>query len=239
MKKHFFVTSSGTDCGKTWVGCLLAAAAHAEGDAVAVLKPVISGYEDAHWDDSDGAQLLRASGGVPSQTAVEQLSAYRFAASLSPHLAACAEGTQIDPEALLCWCRDRLAENADGIVLMEGAGGIMAPLALGFHQGHLVQALGLPCVLVVGTYLGAISHGLTAYHVLQQWGCEVHAVFINESAAPALSLAQAEEVFRAFTSPQQKIISVARQSLDVARFHAHYWQQCVQNNLQIMEFYHD
>ena len=61
--------------------------------------------------------------------------------------------------------RAQLAANPADLAIVEGVGGLMSPIAEDVTGLELMVALGLPVVLVGGSYLGAISHTLTALEV--------------------------------------------------------------------------
>ena len=89
-----FVTATGTGIGKTLVTCLLARQLRAAGRRVRALKPVATGYTAAR--DSDSAQLLAALGEPITDANVAAISPWRFAAPLSPDMAAEREGRALD-----------------------------------------------------------------------------------------------------------------------------------------------
>src|SRR5690606_25597343 len=78
-------------------------------------------------------------------------------------------------------CLRRIAATRCDLFLVEGAGGLMSPLADDGLNLDLIAALDLPVVLVGGAYLGAISHTLTALSVLKNLGHDVRAVAVSES----------------------------------------------------------
>ena len=170
--KRFFITSSGTGVGKTYVTALLAKQLRARGLNVAALKPVISGY-DAADAGSDTALLMAASG----EQYIERVSPWRFAAPLSPDMAAKREGKEIPFDALVAFCKKAEAD----IVLTEGVGGVMVPLNNTHTVRDWMETLAWPVILVGGTYLGAISHTLSAVEALRARGILLHALVLSES----------------------------------------------------------
>ena len=122
-----FITGTGTDIGKTWLACALLRHWRAEGRRVAALKPVLSGFDPAHAATSDAGALLAALGREASMVELDAIAPWRFAAALSPDMAATLEGRRIDFEQLVGFTRR--AANADSCpTLVEGVGGVMAPL---------------------------------------------------------------------------------------------------------------
>lgn len=181
----YFVTAIGTGVGKTFTSCALLHAARVRGVKAQGYKPVISGW--VNGDASmDTLQMIDAMGAGD----VASISPWRFAAPLSPHRAAALEGNAIDFDALVAWSRTQV--DADGMCLIEGVGGVMVPLTDTHTTLDWMRALNLPVILVVGTYLGSISHTLTALAVLKQAGLRVAALVMNESAGSSVTLAEAE-----------------------------------------------
>lgn len=177
--KHIFVTASGTGVGKTLVTRLLCRQARAAGASVLALKPVISGY-DAADPNSDTRLLLEAQGRAAEPTAIERVSPWRFAAPLSPDMAARREGRSLDFAALVEHGLSALAGPED-LVLIEGIGGVMVPLTETETVLHWIVALGAPVLLVTGSYLGSLSHTLTAARALETAGARPMAVIVSES----------------------------------------------------------
>ncbi len=191
-----FVTSSGTGIGKTFVTLRLIAELKASGKRVQALKPVASGFDAARPGDGDTGALLRALELEPTAASLDAVSPWRFAAPLSPDMAAAREGRTLDFEAIVEFSR-QVARSADR-VLIEGVGGIMVPLDERHTVLDWMSALRLPLLLVAGSYLGTISHTLTALRVLAQRNLTVVAVAVSESAVPGAPLDETVAVIARF-----------------------------------------
>ncbi len=175
----YFITATGTDIGKTFVTAGLIRAARAAGHSVSAFKPVMSGYDPSQMHASDGGQLLQAMHQPVTAEAIAAIAPWRFAAPLSPDLAAQREHRTIDFGAVVSFCHAALA-NAD-TVLVEGVGGAMVPLDDTHTVRDWIAALGLPAVLVAGTYLGSISHTLTSFEALATRGIRIAHIVLSES----------------------------------------------------------
>lgn len=186
--RAYFITATGTDSGKTFVAAGLARALAARGHGVRALKPVLSGYRDDALEASDSGALLAACGVGVTPAAVADISPWRFAAPLSPDRAAALEGRHVDYDELLEWCRGEVARNRD-CLLIEGIGGVMVPLDGSYTVRDWIAALALPTLLVAGTYLGSLSHTLTALAALREVGVAPAAIVLDESAEGAVSMA--------------------------------------------------
>lgn len=175
MNKAYFITATGTDSGKTWLTAGLVAACRAQGRAVRALKPVMSGYDPARHAESDIAKVGAGR------------TAWCYAAPLSPDRAAAKEGKAIDFDALVAWCRGEIDGN-DGLLLIEGVGGVMVPLTARHTVRDWIAALEVPALLVCGSYLGALSHTLSALAALREVGVVPAMIVVNESAGSTVSL---------------------------------------------------
>jgi dethiobiotin synthetase len=181
-----FIAGTGTDVGKTYVTAALIEALRARGVAVDALKPVVSGFETA--EGSDPARLLAALGVAVTPQSLDRMSPWRFRAPLAPDHAARLEGRSVPFEEVARLCDARITAAADGVLLIESAGGVMSPLSDAHTVLDLAQRLGAGVVLVAGAYLGTISHTLTAALALRTAGVPLRAIVLSENAdGPELS----------------------------------------------------
>src|SRR6185437_11855454 len=110
-----FVTSTGTDIGKTFVTAGLIRHLRRNGHAVDALKPVVSGYDSSVVETSDPAVLLAALGRLVNADEIARIAPWRFRAPLSPDQAAEREGRPIDFDALAAFSRNAV-ETTNGIL---------------------------------------------------------------------------------------------------------------------------
>ena len=180
-----FVTGTGTDIGKTYISCALIRALKARGAVVDAFKPVVSGFGPKDAASSDPARLAAALG---DPGAVFRIAPRRYRAPLSPNIAARLEGETLVLDDMIIDAVARAAELRDGLLVVEGAGGVMSPLTDHETNLDMISALGAPVLLVAGSYLGTISHLLTALVALRVAKARVAAVVISESLdAPDLT----------------------------------------------------
>jgi dethiobiotin synthetase len=131
------------------------------------MKPLVTGFDGMAGSDTEF--LCRAMGIRPTL----DISPFRFKAPLSPDMAAARDGKRIDLAALVATC-------ADG-ELIEGIGGVMTPLNARETVLDWIAALRCPTLLVAGSYLGTLSHTLTAVEAMRARGLSPIAVVISES----------------------------------------------------------
>ncbi len=112
---------------------------------------------------------------------------WRFRAPLSPDMAAAREGRSVDFDALIAFSRAAIKAST-GMLFIEGVGGIMVPLDAKRTVLDWMAALNIPLLLVVGGYLGAISHTLTALDVIAQRKLKIAAIVVSESERGTVEL---------------------------------------------------
>ncbi|HEY1099486.1 MAG TPA: dethiobiotin synthase, partial [Myxococcota bacterium] len=175
--KRIAVVGSGTDVGKTFVTCRLLEDLRARGVDVVPRKPVVSGIDPAAMATSDTDRLIVAAGIVVDDANRDRVSPFRFIAPLAPNEAARREGVVLDHAAIVNACA---VDGDPDAVVVETAGGVMSPLTDTTTQLDLVVDLGAVALLVVeGSYLGWISHTLTAVFALQTRGVDVVGIVVN------------------------------------------------------------
>jgi dethiobiotin synthetase len=139
----------------------------------------------------------------------ERISPWRFAAPLSPDMAADAEGKTVDFDAVVADSRSRIAASPD-VLLIEGVGGIMVPL----DDQHMVLdwmvALALPVLLVAGSYLGTISHTLSAVDVLARRGLRIAALVVSETEGSTVGMEPTVATLRRFVPADIEILALPR-----------------------------
>lgn len=164
MRRPFFFTGTGTDIGKTHVLCALLDALHEVGRTARVLKPVASGFDPEALSATDTIRLLRANGQTLTAETVHAMTPWRFKAAISPDMAARGENRELRLASIVKWCLDHL--DPVGPTLIEGAGGVMSPIAEDGLNLDLIRELDARPILIAGNYLGTISHTLTALRAL-------------------------------------------------------------------------
>ena len=204
--QSYFITATGTDMGKTWLAAALCRHWRQAGVRVAALKPVMSGYDPAAPGASDAGVLLAALGQAVGAEAVARISPWRFRAPLSPDMAAAREGATIDFARLVDYCRQAAGGE---LLLIEGVGGCMVPLDGSHTVRDWIAALGIPAVLVTGSYLGSLSHALTALVALREKGVPVAAIAINESEHSPVPLQETAQVLAAYAG-NLPVVAIAR-----------------------------
>jgi dethiobiotin synthetase len=160
-----FITGTDTEVGKTVIARLVVRALVATGVRVAVMKPVAAGA----FTTAQGLRNADALGLIADSNVVmpyETVNPYCLATPVSPHLAARAAGVRIELQRI----RESYAKLRAGAdcVIVEGAGGWLAPLNDTEFIADLAAMLELPVLLVVGLRLGCLNHALLTVAAIRQ-----------------------------------------------------------------------
>lgn len=183
MHNGLFITSTGTDIGKTFVTCAMLHQLFRRHIKVEAIKPVASGVVIGD-PDSDPARLLRAMGRPHHQSAMEDICPWRYEPAIAANLAAASSGESIHYKDLVHFCQSKL--DSPNMTLVEGAGGVMSPITDTKLVIDLIADLSLPAILVVGNYLGCVSHTLTAVEALASQRIALAGIVVCESEEPAM-----------------------------------------------------
>jgi dethiobiotin synthetase len=174
-----FTTGTDTGVGKTAVTALAVALLRFKGYKVAVTKPVETGCSPMKGGElrASDAELLRKAAGTDEQISDSELCPYRFAAPIAPEVAAYKEGGHIDAQVIVDIV-SKLKERFD-FVFVEGAGGLMVPLARDLLISDLAKEIGAPLLIVGRAGLGTINHCLLTVHAALTRSIGVAGVVLN------------------------------------------------------------
>lgn len=208
--RGYYVTGTDTGVGKTYASVALIHALRATGRTVAGMKPVASGCDDTPdgLRNADALALQAASLPKPSYDLVNP---FALREPTAPQIAAAWAGTRVSLLSIV-GAFGELSGQAE-LVVVEGVGGWMAPLADGLEQSQVARALGLPVILVVGMKLGCLNHARLSERAIRadglplagwignfasghlEYQAEYQALLARELEAPCLGfLAHAPEV---------------------------------------------
>ena len=144
--KLIFVAGTDTEVGKTYVASLLASSLYGQGRRVGVYKPVASGCRSERGQlIADDAVSLWQAAGRPKT--LDDVCPQRFVAPLAPPAAAEAEGKTLDAQQMLTGLKQW--QSQFDVTIVEGAGGLLSPLAEGLLNVEFYQELSNACLLIV------------------------------------------------------------------------------------------
>ncbi len=176
MSRGIFITGTDTGVGKTVVAAVLARLLRMRGLSVGVMKPVTSGcrVEEGVLVSDDALLLCQAAGVACS----DDVAPYLLREPVAPAEAAKQDGVVID-FGRIRESFDRLSACHD-FMIVEGAGGLMVPLAGGLLVADLARRLDLPLLVVARPGLGTINHTVLTCFSAQQMELRVAGVVIND-----------------------------------------------------------
>jgi len=176
--KRYFITSSGTDIGKTYALGALCESLIAKNKIVSALKPIISGFSYECLGDNDIIEILSSLKLPKTIENIEKISLYRLKEPLSPDIAARKAKLELNFDEIVKFCNKPV--DAD-YQLIEGVGGVRVPINSNKTTLDLMESLKIPVILVVGSYLGAISHTLSAIDSLNSIRAKISVIIISET----------------------------------------------------------
>lgn len=193
-----FVVGTDTGVGKTVVASSIARSWRAAGHRVGVLKPVASGArsEGERLISDDAERLIEAIGGGVSQ---EHVAPILFEEPLAPSVAARRQGKPLLMAEVIRAVDESLAwwETRAEVMVVEGVGGLLCPLAEGSTIADLAIALDFPLVIVAHRGLGTLNHTLLTVEAARSRSLRIAGVILNGSRPttdPAAEASNFEEL---------------------------------------------
>jgi len=171
--KGFFITSNNTGVGKTHIGARIIESLKADID-LSVRKPVESDCKNINGDlfPSDANKLYKASARNEN---IDTVCRFKFEMCASPRLAARHAKTNLTIQDLFEACH-----TDKDFLIVEGAGGILSPIAEDGLNIDLISKLGLPIIIVVNDELGAVNQALLAIKAAEQKKIKILCVVLNQ-----------------------------------------------------------
>jgi adenosylmethionine-8-amino-7-oxononanoate aminotransferase len=168
------VVGTDTGAGKTVASAAIVAALRHRGMRVAGLKPIATGVEPGEAGE-DATLLALASGREPRDTLLAS-----FRLPRSPLAAARAEQSSVDVEALVAAIRERAADPALDLLVVEGVGGLLVPLTERETVRDLVRRLDAPVLIAGRTGLGTVGHCALTVESARGAGLDVVGVVLSD-----------------------------------------------------------
>lgn len=196
-----FVAGTDTGVGKTHVAASLCRELRKRGLKVGVFKPAETGCPDP--DRPADALVLKEASGCAEP--LDRVCPYRLRAPLAPAIAARREGVPIDL-AVIDRCLGELRVASD-VVVCEGAGGLLVPLAEATLTADWLENQGLPILLVGRLGLGTINHTLLSARHLQGRGVPFLGTVLSEGE-PGSGLAEETNPAVLASFPEVRLLGV-------------------------------
>tara|TARA_A100001011_G_scaffold390887_1_gene475197 strand:- start:891 stop:1580 length:690 start_codon:yes stop_codon:yes gene_type:complete len=205
-KKNIFITSTGTNLGKTY--CLVEILKELAKKKIMAngYKPILSGFNSNNIADSDSYKILQTRNIIPDINLIKEITPWLFKSPIAPSIAAMKEKKTLKYKEVLKWCLEK--SNKSGINIFEGAGGIYVPIEGKKTILNLMQELECKVVLIVGNYLGSVSHTISAIKNIQHENIEIINVIINKNTDNNINIQDTENLINSVFNPKIKIRKV-------------------------------
>ncbi len=185
-----FVVGTDTGVGKTVLSLVLMQYLHARNHRPFYIKPIQTGCRDAYDTESDAQFIYRHVGELKGKDCAGSV-IYCFREPKAPYFAARNEGAKIDPDYL---AREISARGAGySPLVIEGAGGLLVPLAEGAMMIDLVARTGASPLIAARAGLGTINHTLLTIEALRRRGIEPQGVVLLDAEKPGTDERMIEE----------------------------------------------
>mgnify|MGYP001255655808 CR=1 FL=1 len=183
LNNSFFITSTGTNIGKTYCAVEIIKALIKKKIEVNPYKPILSGFNLRKIEESDSYKILRTIKKDIDIKDIKSITPWLFNNAMAPSLAAEKENKNLDYNQVFNWCLDKInyKNNKNSINIIEGAGGILVPIEKEKTILDLIIDLRIPVILVVGNYLGSVSHTLSVIKNIQLSKINIINIIINQN----------------------------------------------------------
>jgi len=165
---NYLITGTDTGVGKTFLTAGLLRFYRSRGIDIVAMKPICTG------ENHDVRQILDACDGCEPEYIINPV---WYRTPVSPYTASLIEDRQIDLDAI----RNAFARLAQrhAHVLVEGAGGIAAPIRADYDYRDLARQLKLNVLLVAANRLGVLNHVRLTVDSIRAAGLNCRLVALN------------------------------------------------------------
>jgi dethiobiotin synthetase len=182
-KPGLFITATDTEVGKTVITGAIATALRRAGHRVGICKPIATG---CNGDIAEDAALLKKAAG--SEQPIEIVNPVRYRDPLAPAVAAERENRPVDREAIAAALMQ--LDAASDVLLIEGIGGILVPIAEDWTVADMARDIGYPVVVVTRPRLGTLNHTALTVQAIKQGGLDLAGLVLNRCDVHEPTLAE-------------------------------------------------
>ncbi|OGB88115.1 dethiobiotin synthase [candidate division WOR-1 bacterium RIFCSPLOWO2_02_FULL_46_20] len=173
-----FITATDTAVGKTFVTLLLAQKLIENGFDVGVFKPISCGPKK----DNDAVYLKKELG---LKDPFNLINPIQLKLPLAPYVAAKSLKKKIDRKKI--FRAYKKLSKLHEIVLVEGVGGALVPIAGDYYVADLIKELDIPTIIVARAGLGTINHTLQTVETLRALRIPIMGIIMNGYKGKELS----------------------------------------------------
>ncbi|HSF67371.1 MAG TPA: dethiobiotin synthase [Nitrospiraceae bacterium] len=188
MRQGVFITATDTGVGKTLVASALVTCLTQRGIDVGVMKPIETGVLRTTKAQSDGVRLKIA---AESHDPMAEVSPYVFRLPVAPFSAARAAGTNVRVETIMQ--AFRVLHRKHTLMVVEGAGGVLVPIAQSLNMIDLIYRMKLPTIVVGQSGLGGINHAMLTLDALHRRKIPILAVVLTQCRSVHTKIGRVQE----------------------------------------------
>ena len=209
--RGLFVTGTDTEVGKTVIAGGIAHILKEQGQRVGVFKPVASGCQvDRQGLVSQDAEFLAHCANSPES--LEHICPVRYREPLAPEVAVQRGAQPMDLKSVRTYYNRLVAEK--DVVIVEGIGGLLVPLAEELTVADLAVQIGLPLLIVARPGLGTINHTLLTVEVARSRGLQLAGIVINSYVADTASVAEETNAAAIERASGVKVLAIVPRDLE-------------------------
>jgi dethiobiotin synthetase len=161
LGRSIFITGTDTGVGKTILTSLLLIHLRRRGYRAWAMKPFCTGPRR-------DARLLASL--QDEELSLNQINPFHFRAQLAPLAAARRQGKNVQLEEVMH--RILMLQSRCECLLIEGVGGLLAPLGEGYTVAEVIAALGCEVIIAAPNRLGIINQASLTVRTLQRIGAQ-------------------------------------------------------------------
>ncbi len=182
--KSYFITATDTGVGKTTITAALATSIKKSGVDVGIMKPVATGVlQKTGFKSSDVSILYHAAKVTDPESEINPIF---MPLPVSPYDAGKVLDIAFDKKII--FEQFTKLKNKHDMMLVEGIGGILTPLARDYFVADLIKDLGLETIVVTRSTLGTLNHTMMTIKICHDYKIPVKGILVNtydENGGPA------------------------------------------------------
>jgi dethiobiotin synthetase len=182
--RSYFITGTDTGVGKTLFTAALAASLRKLGVNVGIMKPVATGLLQKTGFKSSDVSVLHGAAKVSDNE--DEINPIFMSLPISPYDASKILDISFDKKII--FEQFQKLKNRHDMMLVEGIGGIMTPLAKNYFVADLIKEMGLEAIIVTRSTLGTLNHTMMTVNACRDYKIPLKGIVVNnydEKGGPA------------------------------------------------------
>lgn len=171
----YFITGTDTDVGKTYVTAGLAVTLRKMGIDVGIMKPFAAGKKQKKGFKSEDVEILANAAQINDPENL--LNPQFFEMAAAPYTASKTLKKRVHLDLVLQNFQ-KLGKIHD-MLLIEGMGGIMAPILKDYYVANLIKDMRIPTIIVARSKIGTINHTIMTCLMCQRYKIPIKGIIIN------------------------------------------------------------